>query len=280
MTYLPPSEPMTRRERRLLEEQAAARVSEPPVVSPEAPAAVQVPEVVQPVTPAPAPLSRRERRALEEPGRDVDQSVVASPVTGPSPASQPVSTPIAVSGGAPLPPVFGAPAQAHTGSQPVFTAPPAEAARIAPHPLDTAPTPAPTLSRTVGEVSTATSSLILPGTPLVDMTSPLSSTGEVVITGQITLPPRMAEQGSAPILDHSGDNDEVMDAYVTGELAAMSKPVRASQAVSGKGDDTDILLVRKARWGTATIVTALVAAVLGLAAVGLLLLAVMTDVMG
>jgi hypothetical protein len=70
-----------------------------------------------------------------------------------------------------------------------------------------------------------------------------------------------------------------MDAYVTGEMAAMSKPVRASHAVSGKGDDTDIFLVRKARWGTAAIVTALVAASLGLAAVGLLLLALLTDVL-
>ena len=112
------------------------------------------------------------------------------------------------------------------------------------------------------------------------MTSPLSSTGEVVITGQITLPTRFAEQGSAPLLERTADNDEVLDAYVTGELAAMAKPVRASQAVSGKGDDTDIILVRRARWGTAAIVTVIVAGVLALAAVGLLVLAMTTDVLG
>jgi hypothetical protein len=183
----------------------------------------------------------------------------------------PVSQPTLIQ--EPLPPVFSAPAP----TQPVVTQPaqlyPIPVSQV---PIDTAPAPI----RTVGQVSTATSSLILPSTPHVDMTSPLSNTGEVVVTGQILLPPRVAEQGSSPLLDLTPDNDEVMDAYVTGELAAMSKPVRASQAVSGKGDDTDILLVRKARWGTAAIVTVLVAAALGLAAVGLLLLALLTDVMG
>jgi hypothetical protein len=81
------------------------------------------------------------------------------------------------------------------------------------------------------------------------------------------------------LTDHR-DDDEVMDAYVTGAIPASAKPVRASQAVSGKGDDSDIVLVRRARWGTAAVVTSLGAAVLGLAAVALLILAVMTDVLG
>jgi len=201
---------------------------------------------------------------MEEQNVELAQPTVVesvAPVSRPTPVQEP------------LPPVFSAPAP----TQPVVTQP----AQVYPTPVSQVPTDtAPAPIRTVGQVSTATSSLILPSTPHVDMTSPLSNTGEVVVTGQILLPPRVAEQGSAPLLDSTPDNDEVMDAYVTGELAAMSKPVRASQAVSGKGDDTDILLVRKARWGTAAIVTVLVAAALGLAAVGLLLLALLTDVMG
>jgi hypothetical protein len=86
--------------------------------------------------------------------------------------------------------------------------------------------------------------------------------------------------GSLPALVPDRDDDEVMDAYVTGAIAANAKPMRASQAVSGKGDDSDIILVRRARWGTAAVVTSLGAAVLGLAAVALLVLAVMTDVLG
>jgi hypothetical protein len=100
-----------------------------------------------------------------------------------------------------------------------------------------------------------------------------------MLTGQIFLPPRFAETGTAPLLERGADQDEVMDSYATGEMAAMSKPMRASHAVSGKGDDTDILLVRRARWGKTAVVTALTAAALGLVAVGLLVLAMMTAVM-
>jgi hypothetical protein len=143
---------------------------------------------------------------------------------------------------------------------------------------ETFPTAVAGASRTVGDVLPATSSLILPTTPTVDMTSPLNSTGEVVVTGQIFLPPRFAESGTAPLLEPGVDQDEVMDAYVTGEMVAMSKPMRASQAVSGKGDDTDILLVRRARWGKAAVITALTAVSLGFVALGLLVLVLLEGV--
>jgi hypothetical protein len=140
--------------------------------------------------------------------------------------------------------------------------------------------PVVTTSRVVGDIGMTTSSLIIPQTPTIDIAGPLGDTGEVVVTGQILLPSTMAERGSLPLLADHRDDDEVMDAYVTGAIPASAKPVRASQAVSGKGDDSDIVLVRRARWGTAAVVTSLGAAVLGLAAVALLILAVMTDVLG
>lgn len=234
-----------------------------------------------PVASAPVlevPLSRRERRLMERGGSpetfhpaqalitDVAARAVEEVTSGPIAA--PVTTqtvPIT-----PLPPVFGSPS----------TDP--DVMRVTTEPEGGVREPAPITApvRLVGDVPTTTSSLIVPTTPTIDMTSPLSSTGEVVVTGQITLPSSFAEQGTSPLLDRSADNDEVMDAYVTGEIAAMSKPVRASQAVSTKGDDTDILLVRKARWGVAAIVTVIVAAVLGVAAAGLLVFALMTDVIG
>lgn len=253
-----PTQPMTRRERRLLEEQGIA----PTAVAPE-------PQLA----PQPAPRSRRELREAERAGHtspiehSTEPQVQSVPDhTTPLPELGPSPTPV-VQPEEPLPPVFGSvPVQA-----PVAV--PAEPS------VDTVPTVSGVQSRTVGDVSSATSSLILPATPTVDMTSPLSSTGEVLVTGQITLPSRIGEQGTAPMLTHGADQDEVMDAYVTGEMAAMSKPVRASHAVSGKGDDSDIFLVRRARWGVAAVVTALVAASLGVAAVGLVLLALFTDVL-
>jgi hypothetical protein len=129
-------------------------------------------------------------------------------------------------------------------------------------------------------MATTTSSLIIPETPTIDIAGPLGDTGEVVVTGQIRLPQSLSEVGSLPALVMDRDDDEVMDSYTTGAIAASAKPMRASQAVSGKGDDSDIVMVRRARWGTAAVVTSLGAAVLGLAAVALLILAVMTDVLG
>lgn len=272
MTSLPPTQPLTRRERRLLEEQATAQVSVAPASQP---LPVISPPSQTPPAPAPAPLTRRERRLIEQTHALPPADPLVTPtaaVTAPTPTPTPVTAP------APLPPVFATPTPP-APTDPVAVVAPASGP-VPTNPLETAPSPVATTSRVVGDVTTATSSLILPVTPQVDMTSPLSSTGEVVSTGQIILPSRFAEQGSAPLLETSPDEDEVLDAYVTGEFAATAKPVRASQAVSGKGDDTDIVLVRRARWGTAAIVTVIVAGVLAVAAVGLLVLAMTTDVLG
>jgi len=76
------------------------------------------------------------------------------------------------------------------------------------------------------------------------------------------------------------EDGDVIDAYVTGAIPAHIQPLRASQAVSGKTGPSDLLMVRRTRWGTAVVVTSLGAAVLGLAAVALLIVAVMTEMLG
>ena len=295
MTDIPPAQPMTRRERRQLEEQGllpgntastpleqaepspVAELPSPPVlpISTSAPA---VPPLIPPAPPV--PMTRRERKMLEETGvipippqylqeSDVsaldDTSLVD--VTQ-SVAAESPSVPVE-----PLPPVFGPP----TTSPTIISPPPAPDNASVTSPT-TGPTSGPTSpSRIVGDVTMATSSLILPTTPTVDVSGPIGDTGEVIVTGQITLPHRLAETGTIPTLREDRDDDEHFDAYVTGELAAMSQPIRASKAVSGQGDDTDILLVRRVRWGTAAILTATGAAVLGLGAVALLVIALLTD---
>lgn len=293
-------QPMTRRGRRLLEEQVSHAAAETSTLAPAfsvapvlpvapaftlAPALPAAPVVPLSIPPAPVEpvaltatppphattLTRRERRALEGQGatplntvaggtsppepvpRDVELATLLHVAQNVPVAEVPMAqVPIAVPD--PLPPVFGAP---NATQAPDFSA-----------------------SRTVGSVSSATSSLILSHTPMIDMTSPLSNTGEVVVTGHVRLPSSLSERGGAPTRVEGHDQDEVLDAYVTGSIAATAKPIRASQAVSGKGDDTDIVLVRRARWGTATVVTGLIAGVLGLAALGLLVVAMLTDVVG
>lgn len=240
MTQIPSTQPLSRRERRLME-QGGRDTTE------------TLSEALVPSVPPP-PVSRRERRLMEQ-GEAPPAPVVPAEVLVPAAAAPQASVV--------LPPVFASPVPPNTGATPVSPSVPV----MAP-------------SRVVGDFATATSSLIIPETPTIDIAGPLGDTGEVVVTGQIRLPSMMAERGSVPVLAPHRDDDEVMDAYVTGAIPASAKPVRASQAVSGKGDDSDIVLVRRARWGTAAVVTSLGAAVLGLAAVALLILAVMTDVLG
>lgn len=285
MTDTPSVQPMTRRERRQLEEQgllpvvpaaqSAEDASPPaPVLDQSTPASE---EPVVSVTPpgSPAPMSRRERKMLEETGvipipTEYQQSAESPAledtslveVTQSAPPQEKPAPP------EPLPPVFGPPT-----TSPAIDLP-TQPSTVAPEP----PTIAPAFpSRVVGDVTMATSSLILPATPTIDMSGPIGDTGEVIVTGQITLPNRLAETGTIPSMREDRDDDERFDAYVTGELAAMSQPIRASKAVSGQGDDTDILLVRRVRWGTAAILTATGAAVLGIGAVVLLVVALLTD---
>lgn len=279
MTNIPPAQPMTRRERRLLEEQGIlpeVSVAEPAPVAPVA-------EPEPPVTPAQpaAPMTRRERKMLEETGvipipPEYQQPAESSALQDTSlvEVTQTAPVPAAPVPPEPLPPVFGLPPAAAPSESPPTPAPGPSEEHSAP-----APVPADTTfpSRVVGDVTMTTSSLILPTTPMVDMTGPVGDTGEIIVTGQITLPNRVSETGAIPSMPEDRDDEERFDAYVTGELSAMAQPIRAIKAVSGQGDDTDILLVRRVRWGTAAILTATGAAVLGIGAIALLIIALLTD---
>jgi len=295
-------QPLTRRELRALEEQSAppatpapangaippapdTRIApEPPyVLSSEAlsaaiaapmPPPAPMPPAMPVDTPAPAPapavtpaLSRRQIREREQQARGLAPAAEFPPAAtvAPAPISplaelvQPSAPPlVAPTPSAPLPPVFGA----NSPTDIPFT--------------DAAPSFSP--SRQVGDVPTTTSSLILPDQPQIDLAGPLGSTGEIIVTGQILMPAQLSETGASRSQRPDRDDDEEQfDTYFTGATAAMSRPVGAMQAVSSKGDDTDILLVRRTRWGSGAIVTALASSVLGLAAVALVVLALMTD---
>ena len=208
---------------------------------------------------APPALTRREARLLQE------QSIAATPVSHPSPsplvelvqAQAAAAVPIPE----PLPPVFSAPLQ-----ESVAPAAPASRANLV------------ASSRNPGDAMTTTSSLILPVAPIVDLAGPLGNTGEIVTTGQIALPAAAVSRGTIPLRleDEERVDAEVVDAYVTGEIGALSQPFRASQAVSGRGDDSEFLLIKRTRWGTGVIVTVLLALALGLAAATMLVLSLTT----
>ena len=256
MTNLLTGAPYTRRELRELEQQGNI----PPVApAPDLVAVVESsstpPTESEPAKEAPPALTRREARLLQE------QSIAATPVSHPSPsplvelvqAQAAAAVPIPE----PLPPVFSAPLQ-----ESVAPAAPASRANLV------------ASSRNPGDAMTTTSSLILPVAPIVDLAGPLGNTGEIVTTGQIALHAKAVAGGTMPLrLEEEMRLDgELVDSYATGEIGALSKPVRASQAVSGRSDDTELLLVRKTRWGSGVIVTVLLVSGLGLAAATMLLL--------
>jgi len=164
----------------------------------------------------------------------------------------------------PLPPVFSAP-----GQESVPMNPPASGAT----PVVSFQNPA--------DAMTTTSSLIIPVTPVLDLAGPLGHTGEIVATGQISLPAKAVSRGTIPLRleDEEKVDSEVMDAYITGEIGAMTKPLRATQAVSGRGDDSEFLLIKKTRWGTGVIVSVLLVSGLALAAATMLVLSLATGVL-
>ena len=269
-------QPLTRRELRALAEGNPASLPvTPEVVAPPS----QPPQayVAPPAPPAPEPaptgaLTRREARLREGLSDQPPTSVSQQP-----PLDAPVA-PIAVTPVSPLadlvaPQLAPIPQQpASDALPPVFSQP-----TTAESPLD-ALSVAVSPSRSVGTAPVTTSSLILPVSPNVDIAGPLGTTGEIIVTGQIRLPSQLAEIGSYPITNPE-DAEDSSDPYVTGDMAAVSQPMRALQAVSSKGDDTDILLVKRTRWGTGAVVTALGASLLGLASVALVVLVFMTDVL-
>lgn len=279
-------QPFTRRELRELEKsgvRAAVSPEASPTVppTPEQPAAegpTKTVEAAAPSTHSDVPqfwpeapvLTRRQRRELEQAGKatpdEAPEPVEASSVDGRDEVTRELAdlqepiAPSVVPEEEPLPPVFA----------PVIDTPP-----------KSPETPSAGLARGPGDPLRVTSSLILPTAPGADLTGPLGTTGEIIVTGNIRLPSQLAVQGTAPYrLDTDADaDDEVLDAYVTGEIGALSQPVSARHAVSGRSKDSDILSIKKTRWGTGTVVTLLVLGTLTLAAVGLVILSVTTGVL-
>ena len=91
-----------------------------------------------------------------------------------------------------------------------------------------------TLSREVGggNVSTTTSALILPSIPQQDLTTGLSGTGEILVTGTIALPESFGTMGGDSRRYDNPDVDHVLDAFDNEVVSTDSAPVRATRAVS------------------------------------------------
>jgi hypothetical protein len=129
-------------------------------------------------------------------------------------------------------------------------------------------------SRTVSSTAPATNALILPVAPSIDVTGPLGDTGEILVTGNIPLPRRVAETGVTGVLDIDDDDDDFMEA----DSGPYTAPISASLAVSSRSLELDQPMIQKPRVGAISLALGVSAAILGVTAVSLLALALLTDI--
>jgi hypothetical protein len=116
-----------------------------------------------------------------------------------------------------------------------------------------------TLSRSIGSGHTATNALVLPGMPKeTDIRGPLTSTGEVMLTGSIDLPRSLASTGATGRMEHGGI-DALFDANDAEINSTDSSPVRAIRAVSTHNSGHGVTHTQKPK-GTKALTALLIAA--------------------
>ena len=119
--------------------------------------------------------------------------------------------------------------------------------------------------------ATTTNALILPVVPSApDATGPLTSTGEILVTGSIDLPRGLGSTGQHPDRYDTSDMDRMFDQdeneFNTSDVA----PIRASRAVSTHTSTRGVITPPKKRGGRLPVVLSITAAVLAIGVVGLL----------
>lgn len=133
----------------------------------------------------------------------------------------------------------------------------------------------PIISRNVGQstAATTTNALILPAIPRPDATAPLTSTGEILVTGSIDLPRAVGSTGLNPEHLDSSDIDHLLDGeeneFNTSEVA----PVRASRAISTHTSTRGVITPPKKRGNALPTVLIITAGVLAVGVIGLLVAA-------
>lgn len=248
----------------------------------------------EPAAPASAPgdpaLSRRGRRAAAPSEPESPAPAAAEPT--PPALVEPAPTFVAPPPAAPVPPVAPTP----VASAPEAQAPaaPASAAPVPVAPPPVAPAPvAPTtgerpvghwtnqseldeatqvngttISRSVGVGSITTSALVLPAIPGQHM-----DTGEVLLTGSVSLPANLAATGAHHAIDES-DLDHLLDPGDHQAVNTDSVPIRAIRAVSSHTNSRDSLIAHSKPHRGNRALTALIVSASGMVVVVVTLLVV------
>ncbi|MDH6181210.1 hypothetical protein M2152_001392 [Microbacteriaceae bacterium SG_E_30_P1] len=133
-----------------------------------------------------------------------------------------------------------------------------------------------TINRTVGSGSVATSALVLPAIPESTISGPLPGSGEIILTGSITLPQTLGSSSASSKLEHSGI-DQLFETHDAEVVSTESAPVSAVNAISTRSGSG---LGNAPKQQSTRALTALIiaAAVMGVVVVGLLVTALALNV--
>jgi hypothetical protein len=136
------------------------------------------------------------------------------------------------------------------------------------------------ISRNVGTPgsATTTNALILPSLPVGDATGPLTSTGEILVTGSIDLPRGLGSTGAHPDRIDSSDIDRLLDGEENEFNTSEVQPVRASRAISSHTSTRGVITPPKKRGTRLPVVLSITAAVLAVGVIGLLVAAYVLNV--
>ncbi|WP_104191087.1 hypothetical protein [Cryobacterium sp. Y82] len=121
-----------------------------------------------------------------------------------------------------------------------------------------------------GGIPTTTNALILPSIPhQASSVSPISNTGEIMITGSFDLPRSLGSTGAHPNLFDSSEIDHVMDQLDADQLGGDSAPVSASRAVSTHASTRGMLAPPKKQRASLPMILVIATAVLAVSVLAL-----------
>lgn len=133
----------------------------------------------------------------------------------------------------------------------------------------------PIISRNVAQstAATTTNALILPVIPQPDTRAPLTSTGEILVTGSIDLPRGMGATGAHPDRIDSADLDRLLDGEENEFNTSEVQPVRASRAISTHTSTRGVIAPPKKRGNLLPVILMVTAGVLAVSVTALLVAA-------
>jgi len=121
-----------------------------------------------------------------------------------------------------------------------------------------------------GGIPTTTNALILPSIPQQpNSVSPISNTGEIMITGSFDLPRSLGSTGAHPNLFDSSEMDHIMDQLDADQIGGDSAPVSASRAVSTHASTRGVLTPPKKSRASLPVILVVTTAVLAVSVLAL-----------